>query len=406
MIDTAAIRRRFPALQREQNGQPVVYFDNPAGTQVPQETIDGFVHYLECDNANVGGAFATSQATDRTIEEARAGMADFLGATSSREIVFGQNMTTLTFHLSAALGSILQPGDEIVTTRLEHDANVSPWLELLDQGINVKWIDIHPENATLDLESVERVISDRTRLVAVGYASNALGTINDVRRVAELAHARGAWIFVDAVHFAPHGSIDVQALQCDLLACSAYKFFGPHLGILYGRLEVLETIPSYHVRPAGNEPPSSWETGTQSHESLAALLGALSYLQSLSGGDGSDRRAELREAMRNIRAYERTLSERLIGGLTSLPRVQVYGITDPANFDYRVPTASFRIEGREPEDVARALGEHGIFSWAGNHYALEPLGRLGLESTQRVGLVHYNTPEEVDRFLEVLDAIS
>jgi cysteine desulfurase family protein (TIGR01976 family) len=315
-------------------------------------------------------------------------------------------MTSLTFHLSHGLARLLQPGDEIVTTRLEHDANVSPWLALQDRGVTVKWIDIHPEDATLDLASAEQAVTDRTRLLAVGYASNAFGTINDVQRLVELARAHGAWVFVDAVHFAPHGSIDVQALGCDFLACSAYKFFGPHLGILYGRYEALAALPADHVRPAGDEPPHSWETGTQSYESLAGLLGTISYLQSLASNQASSRREQLRDTMTRIVRYERTLSERLIGGLRAISGVRVYGLTDPARFDRRVPTAAFRIGDLHPRDGARALGERGIFSWWGNHYALEPHRRLGLDVTQRVGLVHYNTAEEVDRFLNAVEDIA
>lgn len=405
MIDFSATRARFPALGRHQNGQPVLYFDNPAGTQVPQEVIDGYSTYLRDHNANEGGTFATSRETDQIIAGAREAMADFLNAASPDEIVFGQNMTSLTFHLSAALGTILQPGDEIVTTRLEHDANVSPWLALLDRGINVRFIDINPEDATLDMESAREVIGPKTRLLAVGYASNALGTINDVRRLAEMAHQHGAWVFVDAVHYGPHGPIDVQEIGCDLLACSSYKFFGPHLGILYGRYEVLSTIPAGHVRPSGDVPPHNWETGTQNHESLAALLGTISYLESLTDTPHSSRNATLHHVMSQIKTHEQTLSRQLIGGLRSLPGARVYGITDPADFDRRVPTASFRIDGREPVEVATALGDRGIYSWAGDHYALEPLGRLRLDSTQRVGLVHYNNPQEIDRFLNALDDI-
>jgi cysteine desulfurase family protein (TIGR01976 family) len=406
VIDVASLRARFPALQRRQDGQNVLYFDNPAGTQVPRETIDGVARYLECNNANLGGAFATSQETGRLIEEARRATADFLGATSPAEIVFGQNMTSLTFHLSHALACVLQPGDEIVTTRLEHDANVAPWLALQDRGAIVKWIDIQPEDATLDLERAEAVINRRTRLVAVGYASNALGTINDVPYLVNLAHAHGALVFVDAVHYAPHGSIDVQALGCDFLACSSYKFFGPHLGILYGRYEALESLPADHVRPAGNTPPDSWQTGTQSHEALAGLLGTMSYLCSLAAETRGDRRAQLRSAMTHIRAYESALTARLITGMAAIPGARVYGITDPAALDRRVPTMSFTLDGIPPHEGARALAARGIFSWAGNHYALEPLAQLGVEATQRVGLVHYNTLDEIDRFLNSIEDIS
>jgi cysteine desulfurase family protein (TIGR01976 family) len=296
---------------------------------------------------------------------------------------------------------MLSPGDEIVITRLEHDANIAPWLALEERGLQVRWIDIHPEDMTLDLEGAASVIGPRTRLLGVGLASNAFGTVNDVAHLARLAHAHGAWVFVDAVHFAPHGPIDVAALECDLLACSAYKFFGPHLGILWGRFEVLSTVPSYHVRPAGDDPPDSWETGTLSHESLAGLLGTYDYLCSMSGS-GENRRSQLRASMTAIRGRESALTRRLVGGLHSIPGVTVYGITDERRFDRRVPTASFLVDGLEPEVGARSLGEQGIFSWAGNHYALEPMGRLGLGGTQRVGLAHYNTEAEVDRFLEAV----
>jgi cysteine desulfurase family protein (TIGR01976 family) len=403
MLGTQAIRDRFPALTRQDKGEPVLYFDNPAGTQVPRETIEGFTRYLQHYNANEGGAFPTSRATDRIIAEARAAMADFLGASDPREIVFGQNMTSLTFHLSRALGRILQPGDEIVTTRLEHDANIAPWLALQEAGITVRWIDLNPDDVTLNYENAERVITDRTRFLAVGYASNAFGTINDVRRLADLAHAVGAWVFVDAVHYGPHGPIDVHQISADLLACSSYKFFGPHLGVLWGRFEVLSTLPAEHVRPAGDNPPDSWETGTQSHEALSALLGTMDYLCSLA--QQGDRRERLRAALTSIRAHERILSERLIAGMLTVPGLRIFGITDPDRFDERVPTLSFLIEGHEPAELSRRLGERGIFSWAGNHYALEPMGRLGLDGTNRIGLVHYNTPEEIDRFVETLTAL-
>ncbi len=405
MIDAARARQHFPSLQRLQDDIPVVYFDNPAGTQVPQSAIDGYAAYFEHHNANVGGAFATSQETHGIVEAARQGMADFLGAASPNEIAFGPNMTSLTFDLSHAIARVLKPGDEVVTTRLEHDANVAPWLALQDRGVTVRWIDIDRETMTLDLDSAERVIGPRTRLVACGYASNAFGTINEVCRIADLAHAVDAWLFVDAVHYAPHGPIDVQQLGCDLLACSAYKFFGPHLGILYGREEILSELPAYKVRPAGDEPPAKWETGTGNFESMSALLGTLSYLCSLAEDTGGNESAQLHSAMETVNRSERALTERLLAGLGSLPGVRIYGVTDPSQFDRRVPTVSFTFDGHRPEDVASELGARGIFSWAGNHYALEPLNQLGLAATGRVGLVHYNLPEEIDRFIGALAEI-
>lgn len=402
MIDPQSARTHFPAFAAHPD---TVFFDNPAGTQVPQSAIDGYTRYLTENNANEGGDFPTSRRTDALIAETHAAMADFLGADSPQEIVFGQNMTSLTFHLSRAIGHLLASGDQIVTTRLEHDANVAPWLDLLDAGISVDFIDIDPATGTLDMASAQRLIGPRTRLLAVGLASNALGTINAVRTLADLAHAHGAWTFVDAVHYAPHGPIDVHALGADLLACSAYKFFGPHLGILYGRYEVLDALPVSRVRPTGNHPPASWETGTQNYEAYSALLGTLSYIESLAEG-GTTRRERLHSALGRINVYERTLSEHLIPGLQSVPGVTVYGMTDPASFSQRVPTVSFTVDGHDPSEVAAALATRGINSWAGNHYALEPLGRLGLTSTQRIGLTHYNTREEIDRFLHALAAVT
>lgn len=406
MLDTTNVRRHFPSLRRTQGGRPVVYFDNPAATQVPQEVIDGFRNYFEQHNANTGGFFDTSRETDQLIEQARAAMADLLGAASPDEISFGQNMTSLTFQVSRALGRVLQPGDEIVLSRLDHDSNVAPWLALEEQGAVIRWIDIDPLTATLDLESAAAALSERTRLLAFGYASNAFGTINPVRRLTEMAHAYGAWVFVDAVHYAPHGPIDVQELGCDLLVCSAYKFFGPHLGMLYACREVSEALPAYKVHSASETAPHKWETGTQSFESLSGLLGAIAYLRSLSAQTEGSGRAELQSAMTAIQQYERTLSDRLLARLTSLPGVQVYGITDPAHFDRRVPTVSFVIRGKDPALAASELAEEGIFTWSGNHYAIEPMRRLGLTSTQRIGLVHYNEPHETDRFMEALARVA
>lgn len=404
MLDTNAVRARFPSLRREENGAPVIYFDNPAGTQVPLETARGYLWYLENANANEGGAFATSRATDEIIAEARAAAADFLDAASPEEIVFGPNMTTLTFHLAHGIARTLQPGDHVVTTRLEHDANVSPWLMLRERGVTVDFIEINPDDMTLDMASAARVIRPGVKLVAAGYASNAFGTINDVRRLGKMAHQVGALFFVDAVHYGPHGPISVREIGADLLVTSPYKYFGPHLGVLYGRADVLAAIPADHVRPAGDVPPHSWETGTGSHEAFSALLGALSYLGSL--GQGEDRRARLRDAMGRIKGHERNLSERLIAGLAVIPGVRIYGITEPERFGDRVPTVSITVEGTTPSAVAAALAARGIYTWNGNHYAVEPMAQLGLDETLRIGLVHYNTPEEIDRFLGVLREIA
>jgi cysteine desulfurase family protein (TIGR01976 family) len=319
-------------------------------------------------------------------------------------------MTTLTFNLSRAIGRTLIPGDEIVVTSLDHDANVAPWVALQERGVVVRRLDFHLSDCTLDLDELERLVNSRTKLVALGYASNAVGTLNDVRRAVELAHAAGAWVYVDAVHYAPHGPIDVQALGCDFLVCSTYKFFGPHLGALYGRYELLDALPAYKVRPAGNIPPDKFETGTQSFEALAGATAAVNYLASVGrrwgdvAGPGG-RRRELVAGLTAIRAYERELCARLLSGLGQIPDLRVHGITDPARFDWRVPTVSFTLGDLTATEVSQRLGQANIFAWPGNFYALAVTERLGLEERGgllRVGLAHYNTAEEVDLLLGAL----
>jgi cysteine desulfurase family protein (TIGR01976 family) len=405
-LDLGAVRRQFPALALQLDGAPVVYLDNPAGTQVPRRVIDRVADYWTTMNANHGGTFVTSERTDAMLQQARAAAAAFMNAASPEEIVFGPNMTTLTFSLSRALGRELAAGDEIVVTRLEHDANVSPWLALVPTGVSVRFADIHPEDCTLDLEDLARTIGPRTRLVAITHASNAVGTIPDLKAVAALARQVGAWVWVDAVHYAPHGPIDVRAIDCDFLVCSAYKFYGPHLGLLYGRRELLERLRPFKVRPAANTGPSRWETGTQNHEGIAGLLGAFEYLAALGGGSDIDRPALL-AAVRTIRAHERALVTRLIDGLRSIAGVRVYGIVDEGRFDQRAPTVSFTWAPHRPEDLARWLGRHGIFTWHGDHYAVGLMERLKLvESggTLRIGIAHYNTASEIDQTLELLSS--
>ena len=404
-LDIAAIRARFPALA-ESRGERV-HFDNPAGTQVPVDVIERMSACLVDANANIGGRFATSVAVGRIVSDARDAMADLLNAPSSDEIVFGQNMTTLTFHLARSLARTMRAGDEILLTRMEHDANIAPWLLLArDAGLTVRWIELDRERYELALDGLPSLFSPRTRLVCVGYASNVLGTVNDVRRVVELAHAAGALVFVDAVHYAPHGCIDVQALGCDFLVCSAYKFFGPHQGILWGRSSLLARLEPYKVRPAHDEPPESFETGTQSHEGLAGVSAAVDYLASLAGaGTNADRRDRLRVAMSEIRDYEFTLSAHLIERLARMPAVRIHGITDPERLAWRAPTIAFTLDGVAPEALARALGERDVYAWHGHNYALEPLRALGLLESGgvlRVGLVHYNTHDEIERFLSTL----
>lgn len=410
-LDLGWIRKQFPALLQEFNGQPVAFFDGPGGTQVPQVVIDAIANYLLTSNANAHGAFATSARTDEMVNTARSAVADFLGC-GNDEVVFGANMTTLTFAMSRAIGRELQPGDEIVVTRLDHDANVMPWSVLAEQGVTIRVADIHPEDCTLDLVDLERQINHRTKLVAVGYASNAVGSITDVAAVVKLAHAVGALVFVDAVHYAPHGAIDVNALDCDFLVCSAYKFFGPHVGILYGKREHLARLHPYKVRPALEEVPSRWETGTQNHEGLAGLVATIAYLTELGyslSPTAATRRAALVTAMQTTQDYERELFEQFIPALLQIPGLTLYGITDPNRFAWRTPTAAIRLAGHSPGAIAKALGDRGLFTWNGNFYALNLAERLGVESSGgflRIGLAHYNTATEIHRLVKALEEIA
>ncbi|HZY88613.1 MAG TPA: cysteine desulfurase-like protein [Gemmataceae bacterium] len=406
MLDATSLRRQFPSLQRTVNGRTPVFLDGPGGTQVPQRVIDALVHYLTTCNANHGGVFTTSRESDRVLHEAHEAAADLLNAPSPDEIAFGANMTTLTLHLSRSLGKTWRPGDRVLVTRLDHDANVRPWaLAARDAGAEVDFLDFRPEDCTLDLDDLARRLGPRVRLVAVGCASNAVGTVNDVRRVAQLAHDAGALVFLDAVHYAPHGPIDVQEWGCDFLACSAYKFFGPHVGLLWGRRELLEALPAYKLRPASEALPDRWMTGTQNHEGLAGVVAAVDYLADL--GTGATRRERLRTAMEAIRAYERELARRLLAGLAERPRFRVLGLTRPDALERRVPTVALTAD-RTPEEMARHLAGREIYAWNGNMYALELSERLGLEGRGgflRLGLVHYNTAEEVDRTLRALDEL-
>ena len=412
MLDLSQNRKYFPALKQTHGGQPVVFFDNPGGTQCPQSVIDAVSGYLSNDNANHGGAFATSQRSDAMLQDAHQAMADMLGAASADAIVFGANMTTLTFAVSRALGRELKPGDEIVITQLDHDANVAPWLLLArDTGAVIRWVDIREEDVTLDMASFEAAITDKTKIVAAGYASNAVGTINDVKTIVDMAHAARALAYIDAVQYAPHGPTDVEALGCDFLVCSAYKFFGPHVGILYGRLDRLERLSAYKVRPADDRPPYKFETGTLNHEGIAGTRAAVEYLAQISSVQyqTSNRRERVVAGMAAIKEYEQMLSARLISGLGRIKGLKIWGITDPARLDRRVPTVSFTLAGHSPREVAEHLGRRGIFVWDGNYYALAVMERLGLEPTGgmvRVGPVHYNTVEEIDRLVNELETLA
>ncbi len=424
VLDLRPYRRYFPSLELDVNGKQAIYFDNPGGTQVAQQVIDAMVSYFQEANANMHGAFLTSKRTDQVVAAARSAMSDFLNAASPKEIVFGPNMTTLTFAFSRAIGKTLNPGDEIVVTILDHDANVAPWLALQERGVVIRTVEVHLENVTLDMEDMQAKINERTRLVAVGYASNAVGTINDVATIVRWAHEVGALTWIDAVQFAPHGPIDVQSLDADFLVCSSYKFFGPHVGILYGKAEYLDKFPAYKVRPASNSAPDRWETGTQNHEGLAGLVGVIDYLALLGreqsaqyrnafdGGSGGvlygGRQRDLKIAMQALMDYERGLSAQLLAGLREIKGIKVYGITDPQQLTWRVPTFACNIEGHSPGELADYLASEGMFAWDGNYYALGIMERLGLEErggALRLGMAHYNTLDEIDRVLECLEQV-
>ncbi len=412
MLDLNAIRSQFPIKEG------VIFFDNPAGTQVPRRVIDAVTDYYSNMNANSGGAFATSQRTDAMVTGVRERMADFLNAPRISEIVFGPNMTTLNFSLSRALAKTLKPGDEIVLTRMDHDANVAPWLRIAeDYGLVVRWVDIHTEDCTLDMDTLEAALTDRTKVVATVHASNAVGTINPVAQIAQMAHAAGALYVVDAVQSAPHIPLDVQAIGCDFLLCSAYKFFGPHIGILWGKHDLLAELPVYKVRPSKDKPPYRWETGTPSFETIAAVGAAVDYIASIGQNYGGDytaqfpgfsgRRLDLKTAMAAASAYERELVGYLIEGVKAIPGVQIAGITDPKRYDERVPTIALVKDGHTPQAVAEYLAKQNIYVWDGNYYAVEIMQRLGRSEhgMVRVGLAHYNTHEEVDRFVAALRAL-
>ena len=410
-LDMEWVRQQFPALQQEVNGRPAVFFDAPGGTQVPQRVIDAISNYLSHSNANTCGAFATSARTDRMIADARGAMADFLNC-STDEVVFGPNMTTLTLALSRAIGRELKPGDELLVTCLDHDANVSPWVSLEERGVKVRTADIEASDCTLDMFDLSAKIRRSTRLVAVGWAANAVGTINNVREVVRLSHAAGAMAFIDAVQYAPHGLIDVQTLDCDFLACSSYKFFGPHLGILYGKRDQLQRLRPYKLRASTEQLPDRWETGTQNHECLAGLIAAIDYIADLGRRHNpavANRREAIVAAYEIIREHEQELAAQLITGLLAIPRVTLYGIRDLTRLAERTPTIAIRMEGYTPRELAIRLGESGIFTWDGNYYAINLTERLGVEQSGgmlRIGLTHYNTAEEVESLLGELGRLA
>jgi cysteine desulfurase family protein (TIGR01976 family) len=411
-FDVDALRARFPALSLEQDGHPIAFFDGPGGTQVPQSVIDAVTRYYRESNANTDGAFLTSRRSDAIIAEAHQAMADMLGAADPHEIKFGPNMTTLTFHVSRSITATMQPGDEIILTGLDHHGNVDPWLGAArDRDISVRFWEPRLEDCTLDLADLDALLSPKTRLVAVGWASNAVGTINPVAEIVKRAHAAGVWTYIDAVHAAPHLPIDVQAVGTDFLACSTYKFFGPHGGVLYGRADVLDAIPTYKLKPAHDR----FETGTQSFESQAGTIAAVEYLAGIgstygTAGAADARGDRVRAGMTAIRAYEMGLYRRLADGLEEeVPGLRLYGITDRSQFEHRTPTAALTIEGHAPRAISEALGRQAIATWDGDFYASGLIERLGLADSGgvvRIGLTHYNTSAEVDRVVGALARIA
>jgi cysteine desulfurase family protein (TIGR01976 family) len=410
-IDLSWVRSQFPALAQTVNGHPAAFLDGPGGTQVPQRVIDAITDYLTRNNANTCGAYQTSRNTDAIIAGARSAMADFLGCDPD-EVIFGFNMTSLTYAMSRAIGRELEPGDEIVLTYLDHDANFSPWRALEERGVTIRIVEVNDADCTLDMTDLARKINSHTKLVAVGYASNAVGTINNVQEVVRLARQAGALSYIDAVHYAPHGPIDVHSLGCDFLVCSTYKFFGPHMGVLYGKREHLTRLHPYKVRANTNNIPNCWEWGTLNHECIAGITACVEYIADLgrrANPSAHDRRTAIAAAYEVIHQHERSLLEKLLRGLLAIPGAKVYGITDPRRFDHRCPTVAVRIDGHTPLELATKLGERGFFTWDGNYYAINLSERLDVEKDGgflRIGLAHYNTVEEVDRLLAALAEIA
>jgi cysteine desulfurase family protein (TIGR01976 family) len=404
-------REQFPALARPFDGREAAYLDGPAGSQVPQSVIDAVSRYLAETNANHGGRFTTSRESDAVLDQAHRAAADLFGVAAPEETIFGANMTSLTFAFSRALARAWKPGDEVIVTRLDHDANVTPWLlAARDAGATVHKIPFRADDCTLDLDALRSRFGERTRLVAVGCASNAVGTINPVADICRWAHEAGSQVYLDAVHYAPHALLDVAGWGCDFAVCSAYKFFGPHVGILWGRRELLESLAPYKVRPASDALPERWMTGTQNHEGIAGVLAAIDYLAGLGRRfepQAATRRDAIAAAFREIGAYERRLCGQLLAGLADLAQVRVWGIRDDSRSHERVPTIAITHRKRSSLEVVDHLAARGIFAWHGNFYALEVTESLGLEpdGLVRLGLVHYNTADEVDRVLAALEEL-
>ncbi|MGZ5214094.1 MAG: cysteine desulfurase-like protein [Actinomycetota bacterium] len=407
-LDPSELRRRFPALSRTgEDGRPVVYADAPGGSQVPQTVIDAIAGHLRRGISNTHGAFAASEETDALIAEARRAAADVTGADPG-EIVFGPNSTTLLLHLSRSFGRTLRPGDEVVVTKLDHDANVRPWvLAAEDAGATVRWVDIRDDDVTLDLDSFDAALSDRTRLVAFTLASNAVGTVPPAVELIRRVHAAGAIAAVDGVHFAQHRALDLHGLDADILACSPYKFFGPHLGVLSVRRELLDTWTPYKLRPAPDAAPERWETGTQNHEGLAGMIAAVDYLADVGRtyGEpaGGDRRDAIVAGFGAIGAHERELAARFLRGVADMPNIRLWGVAEEDRLDERTPTFAVRLGDQEPLKTATELARRGIYVWDGHYYAITVMERLGLLDSGgavRIGFCHYHSTDDVDRVLE------
>ncbi|MEW6059371.1 MAG: cysteine desulfurase-like protein [Actinomycetota bacterium] len=412
--DLSAVRAQFPALSRELGGRPCVFVDSPGGSQVPERVIEAMAGYLRTSNANTHGAFATSAETDRLIEDAHLAAADLLGCDAD-EAVFGPNATTLLLAISRSIARTLEPGDEVVVTKLDHDANIRPWVMAAeDAGASVRWVDVRDADVTLDLDSFDAALTTRTKVVALTLASNAVGTIPNAADLAGRVRERtGALVVFDAVHFAQHRSIDVRELGADLLVCSPYKIFGPHLGIMFGRRELLGSLRAYKLRPASDDLPYRWETGTMNHEGYAGFVAAVDYLADLALPDGGSvpptRRERIASAYRAIGEHERALADRFLAGLERLPHVRLFGIGDRGRLAERTPTFAVRVGDQHPLETAKALGERGIFVWDGHYYAIELMERLGLLESGgavRIGFCHYNTAEDVDLVLDELAALA
>jgi len=412
------IRNRFPALSIQDRGVSRIYFDNPGGTQVVDTVVESISKCLIESNANIGGSFATSRNASQVLDDAHQAMADFFNS-SPDEIIFGQNMTTLTFHVSRSIGRLLKAGDEILLSRMDHDANISPWLLLAeDLQLKIKWLPFNPDTYEFDLEMLDEILTERTKLVCIGGASNLTGTINDVKTISTKARDLGAISFIDAVHLAPHVSIDVQDIDCDFLVCSTYKFFGPHLGVLWGRKKILELLEPYKVRAAPSIIPSGYETGTQNHEGMAGTVATIDYFAWVGKKMAADyytknknyrgRTKFIYAALDYFLEYENILTSRLIEGLNQLQNLQIHGIQNKEDLSRRVPTISFTVKGITSKIIAEKLGKENIFVWNGDMYAVEAIKDLGIHESSgvvRVGAVHYNTIEEVDNFLNALETI-